>query len=160
MVQPALMTALKPKSVGMPLGVATMTLTADNEVNGYANNVDNSSSHPSANRTGRVKSGEAAPTTMTTKKWGSQTRLLPHDNNRKARQMHRDQTRDMTLGRDIYDEDQVTSPPNGLTHHDTSTGVIDQDRVTSQSDMNVTPKRRGYMRSSLKRYCYVERHIS
>ena len=35
------MTALKPKSVGMPPGVAMMIPTADKEVNGYANNVDN-----------------------------------------------------------------------------------------------------------------------
>ena len=42
------------------------------------------------------------------------------------------------MGRDIYDDD--------------------QSRVTSQSDMNVTPQIRGYMRSSLQRSCYVERH--
>ena len=105
MVQPALMTALKPESVGMPPGVATMTPTEDNKVNGYANHVDNSSLHPGANRTGRVKAGEAAPapTRMATKKRGSQTRLLPHDDNRKARQTHRSKMRDSTLGRDIYD---------------------------------------------------------
>ena len=34
----------------------------------------------------------------------------------------------------------------------------DQIRVTSHSDMNVTPQRREYMRSSLQRSCYVERH--
>ena len=81
------MTALKPESVGRPPGVSTMTLTADYEVNGYANNVDDSSSHPGVNRTGRVKAGEAAPvpTIMATKNQGSQTTLLPHDNNRKAR---------------------------------------------------------------------------
>ena len=64
------MTALKPESVGMPPGVSTMTLTADNELNGYTNNVDIRSSHPGANRMGRVKSREAAPapTIMATKK--------------------------------------------------------------------------------------------
>ena len=36
--------------------------------------------------------------------------------------------------------------------------MIDQDRVNSQSDMDVTPQRRGYMRSSLQQSCYVERH--
>ena len=75
---------------------------------------------------------------MATKKRGSQTRLLPHDGNRKLRRTHRAQTRDTTLGGDIYDEDQSS--------------------VTSQSDMNVTPHRRGYMRSSLQRSCYVERY--
>ena len=78
MVQLALMMTLKPESVGMPLGVSTMTSTADNEVNGYANIVDNSSSHPGANRTWRVKAGEAgeaapAPTIVATKKRGIQT---------------------------------------------------------------------------------------
>ena len=38
-----------------------MTLTVDKEVNGYANLIDNSSSHPGVNKTGRAKSGEAAP---------------------------------------------------------------------------------------------------
>ena len=38
-----------------------MTPTTDNEVNGYANLIDNSSSHPGVNKTGRAKSGEAAP---------------------------------------------------------------------------------------------------
>ena len=134
-----------------------MTLTADNEVNGYANNVDNSSLHLGANRTGQVKAGEAAPAPMimTMKKRGSQTRLLPHDENRKARRTHRSQTRYTTLGREVYDEDQCTTSPNGLTHHNTSTGVIDRDQVTSQSDMNVTPQRRGYIRSSLQRSYYV-----
>ena len=75
---------------------------------------------------------------MTEKKRGSQTRILSHDGNKKARQTHRSQTRDTPLGRDISDED--------------------QSRVTSQSDMNVTPQRREYMRSSLQRSCYVERH--
>ena len=140
MVQPALMTALKPESVRMPPGVATMTLTANTEENSYTKNMDNISSHPGANRTGRVKTGGAAPapTITTTKKRGNQTIFLPHDDNRKARRTHRAQTRDMTLGGDIYDED--------------------QGKVTSQSDMNVTPQRRGYMRSSLQRSCYVERH--
>ena len=32
-----------------------------------------------------------------------------------------------------------------------------QDRVTSKSAMNVTPSRRGYMKSSLQRSCYMER---
>ena len=58
MVEPALMTAPNPESVGMPPGVATMTLTADNEVNGYANIVDDNSSHLGANRTGQVKAGK------------------------------------------------------------------------------------------------------
>ena len=108
-----------------------MTSTADNEVNGYVNIIDNSSLHPVANRTGRVKARDAAlaPTIMATKKQGIQMRLLSHDGNRKARRMHRAQTRDTTLGRDIYEED--------------------QSRVTSQLDMNVTPQKRGYMRSSL-----------
>ena len=107
MVQPALMMAIKPESVGMPLGVATMTPSADNEVNSYANIVDNSSSHPGANKKGRVKAGEVvpAPTIMATKNRGSQTRLFPPDDNRKARRMHRAQRRDTKLGRDIYDED-------------------------------------------------------
>ena len=42
MVQPALMTALKTESVGRPPGVATMTQTADTELNGYTNIIDNS----------------------------------------------------------------------------------------------------------------------
>ena len=132
-VQPALMTARKPESFGMTPGVATMNLTADNEVNGYAKNVYISSLHPGTNRTGQVKAGKVAPapTIMGTKKRGSQMRLLPHNDNRKARRTHTSQTRDTMLGRDIYDEDQSTNSPNGLTHHDTSTGVIEQDRVTS-----------------------------
>ena len=52
MLKPALMTALKPESVGMPPGAAMMILTADKEVNGYANNVETSFSHPGASRTG------------------------------------------------------------------------------------------------------------
>ena len=159
MFQPALMTALKPESVRMPPGVAMMIPTADKEVNGYANKVDNSFSHPGASRTGRVKSGEAAPapTITATRKQGIQTIILPHNNNRKARQRCRAHTRHTTRGRYTSSEDQGATSPNNLAHHDTSTGVIDRDRVTSQSDMNVTPQRRGYMWSSLKRSCYVER---
>ena len=121
MVQPALMTALKPESVGRPPGVATMTPTAYNEVNVL---IYNRSSHPGANRTGRSKARDTAPapTIMAEKKRGSQTRLLSHDGNKKLRRTHRDQTRDTTLDRDISDEDQI--------------------RVTSQADMNVTPQSR------------------
>ena len=81
------MMALKPESVGMPPGVAMMILTADKEVYGYANNVDNIFSHLGASRTGRVKDWEAAPTpTITaTRKQGIQTRILPHIDYRKAR---------------------------------------------------------------------------
>ena len=73
------MTALKPESVGMPPGVATMTPTADNEVNGYANNVDISYLNPGANRTGQVKAGKAAPapTIMVTKKAGKSNETSP-----------------------------------------------------------------------------------
>ena len=112
-----------------------MTPTADNEVNGSANIVDNSSLHSGANRTGKIKAGDAAPAPMimATKNQESQMIFLPHDDNRKSRRMTRAQTRDITLGGDIYDED--------------------QSRVTSQLDMNVTPQRRGYMRSSLQRSC-------
>ena len=79
MVQLALMTAPNPESVGMPPGVATMTPPADNEVNGYADIVDNSSSHPGANMTGQVKAGEAtpAPTIMATKKVGKSNKTSP-----------------------------------------------------------------------------------
>ena len=159
MLQPALMTALKPESVGMPLGVAMMIPTADREVNGYANNVDNSFSYLGASWSGRVKDWEAAPapTITATKKRGIQTRILPHRDYRKARQTHRAQTRDTNLGRDASSEDQGATSQNGLAHHDTSTGVIGRDRATSQSDMNVTPPRRWYMRSTLRRSCYVER---
>ena len=65
MVQPALMTALKPESVGRPPGVATMTPTADTELNGYTKIIDNSPLHPGANCTGRAKSWDAAPTPTT-----------------------------------------------------------------------------------------------
>ena len=84
-------TALKPESVRMPPGVAMMILTADKEVNGYANNVDNVFSHPGASRTGRVKDWEAtpAPTITATKKQVIQTRILPHSDYRKARRAHR-----------------------------------------------------------------------
>ena len=157
MLQPALPTALKPESVGMPLGVAMMIPTVDKEVNGYATNVDNSLPYLGASRTGRVKAGEAAPasTIKATRKQGIQTRIHPHDDNRKGRQTHRSQTRDTTLGRYTSSEDQGATSPNGLSHHGTSTGVIDRDQVTSQSDMNVTPQRRGCMRSSLQRSYYV-----
>ena len=79
MLQPALMTALKAESVGMPLGVAMMIPTTDKEVNGYGNNVDNSFLHLRASRTGQVKAGEAAPapTIRATRKRGIQTRILP-----------------------------------------------------------------------------------
>ena len=106
-----------------------MTPTVDNKVNSNVNLIDNSSSHPSANRTGWAKAGDAAPapTIMAEKKRGSQTRILSHKGNKKARRTHIVQTRDTTLGRDISEED--------------------QSRVNSQSDMNVTPQRRDYMRS-------------
>ena len=123
-------------------------------------NVDNSFSHPGASRTGRLKSGEAAPapTIRATRKQRIQTRIHPHDDNRKVRRMHRAQMRGTTLGRYTSSEDQGATSPNGLAHYDTSTGVIDRDRVTSKSDMNVTPQRQGYMQLSLQRSCYVERH--
>ena len=41
MLQPALMTAGKPESVGMPPGVDMMIQTEDKEVNGCTDNVDN-----------------------------------------------------------------------------------------------------------------------
>ena len=86
MVQPALMTALKTESVGRPPGVPTMTLTADNKVNGNLNLIDNSSSHLGANSTGRAEAGDAAlaPTIITNKKLRSQTRLPSHEGNKKA----------------------------------------------------------------------------
>ena len=70
-VQPARMTALKPESVGRPPGVATMTPTADTELHGDKNIIDNSPSHPGANWTSQAKAGEAAPTptTRAKKKW-------------------------------------------------------------------------------------------
>ena len=52
MVQPALMTALMPEIAGRPPGVATMTPTADTELNGYTNIIDNSPSHPGVIWTG------------------------------------------------------------------------------------------------------------
>ena len=125
MVKPEILTALKPESVGMPPGVAMLTPTVDNEVKGYANIVYNSSLHPGANMTGRVKAGDVAPapTIMATKQQGSQTRLLSHNGNRRARRTYRAYTRDMTLGGNINDED--------------------QSRVTSQSDMKITPPETG-----------------
>ena len=72
-LQPALMTALKPESVGRPPGVATMTPTADTEVNGYTKNIDNSSFHTGAKWMKRAKAGDAAPAPaiMAEKKRGS-----------------------------------------------------------------------------------------
>ena len=69
MVQPALMMALKPESVGRPPGVATMTPTTDNKVNGNVNFIENSSLHPGAIRTGQAKAEDAAsaPTIMAEK---------------------------------------------------------------------------------------------
>ena len=50
---------------------------------------------------------------------------------------------------------------NGMAHFDgmlvTKTGMLGRDRVTSKSAMNVTPHGRGYMRSSLHKYYYMER---
>ena len=131
------MTALKLESVRMPPGLAMMIPTADNEVNGYVNNVDNSFSRPGASRTGQVKAGEAAPepTIRATRKRGIKTRIHPHDDNIKARRTHKAHTRDTTLGRYTSSEDQGATYQNGLAHHDTPTGVIDRDGVTSQSDM-------------------------
>ena len=65
MVQPALMTELKPESVGKQPAVATMTPTADTELNGYTNRIDNSPSRPGANWTGQAKDRDAAPTPTT-----------------------------------------------------------------------------------------------
>ena len=151
MLQLALMAARNPESVRMTPGVAMMIQTEDKEVNGYANNVDNSFLHPGARRTGRFKDWEAAPapTITETRKQGIQTIFLPHSNCRKGRQTQRDQKRATKLGRDTSNEDQGETSPNGLANHDTSTGMIDRDRVTSQSTMNVTPPRQGYIRSSL-----------
>ena len=151
------MTAPKPESIGMQLGVAMTIHTEDKEVNGYANNVDNSFSHPGAKSTGRVKDWEAAPgpTITATRKRGIQTRILPHSDYRKARGMQRAQTRATKLGRGTSSEDQGATSPNVLAHHDMSTGIIGQDRVTSQSAMNVTPPILGYMRLSLQRSCYL-----
>ena len=61
MVELALMTALKPKSVGRPPEVSTINPTTDTEENGYTNNIDNNSSHTGANWTGRAKTGDVAP---------------------------------------------------------------------------------------------------
>ena len=143
MMQPALMTALKPESFRMPPGVAMMIPTTDKEVNGYVNNVDTTFSHLGASRTGRVKDGEAAPapTITATKKRGIQTRILPHIVHRKARLKHRAQTRYTKLGKDTSSEDQGATSPNGLAYHYTSACGIGRDWGTSQSDMNVTTPR-------------------
>ena len=145
LLQPLLMTALKPESTGIPPGVAMVIPTADMEVNGYANNVYTSFSHPGASRMGRVKDGEAAPapTITATKNQGIQTRILPHSEYRKARRTYRAQTRNTNLGRYTSSKDQGTTSLHGLAHHDTSKGVVGRDRGTSQSDMNVTPRDEG-----------------
>ena len=132
LVQLALMTALKPESVGRPPGAATMTPTADTELNVYKNIIDNSLSHPGTNCTGRDKAGDAAPTptTRAKKKREIQPRLLSTDTNKKARRTLSAQMRYTPLGC----------------------------RVTSQLDIKVAPQRRKYMRSSLQRLCYVERY--
>ena len=90
-------------------------------------------------------------------KAGNSTRILPHSDYRKARRANRAHTRDTKLGRDTSSEEQGATSPNGLAHHDTSTDVIGRDWVTSQLAMNVTPPRRGYMRSPQQRSCYLER---
>ena len=79
------MTALKPESVDRPPGVVTMTPTADTELHGNKNIIDNSPSHPGANWTGRAKAGDAAPTptTRAKKKRESQARLLSTETNKK-----------------------------------------------------------------------------
>ena len=148
MLQPALMMALKPESFGVPPGVAMMIQTEVKEVNGYANNLHNSFSYPGASRTGRFKDWEAAPapTIPARRKQVIQTRILPHSDFRNARRTQRAHTRATKLGRDTSSEDQCATSPNGLAHHDMSTGMIGRDRVTSQSTMNVTPLRQGYMR--------------
>ena len=109
-----------------------MNPTADTELNGYTNIIDNILLHPGANWTGRAKYGDAAlmSTTRAKKKRESQTKLLLTDTNKKSRQTHSAQTRDTLLG----------------------------SRVTSQLDMKVTSQKRTYMPSSLQRSCYVERH--
>ena len=131
----------------------------DKEVNGYANNVENIFSHPRASRTGRFKYWEAAPapTITATRKQKIQTRILPHSDCRKARRTQRAQTRATKLGMNTSSEDQGAASPKGLAHHDTSTGMIGRDRVTSQSAMNVTPPRQGYMMLFLQISCYLER---
>ena len=85
MVQLALMTALNPECVRRPPGVATMTPTADTDLHGYKNIIDNSPSHPGANWTGQAKAGDAAPTptTRAKKKRESQARLLWTDTKQK-----------------------------------------------------------------------------
>ena len=45
-----------------------MTPTADTELHGYKNIIDNSPSHPGANWTGRAKDGDAAPMPTTSPK--------------------------------------------------------------------------------------------
>ena len=101
MVQSALMTALKPESVERPPGVATMTPTADTELNGYTNIIDNSPSHPGANWTGQAKARDAAPTltTRAKKKQESQLRLLSRDTNKKARRTLSAVNRRVKIGR-------------------------------------------------------------
>ena len=109
-----------------------MIPTADTELHGYKNIIDNSLLHQGANWTGRAKAGDAAPTptTRAKKKREIQARLLSTDINKKTRRTFSAQTRDMPLGR----------------------------RVNSQLDMKVTTQRRKCIRSSLKMSCYVERH--
>ena len=159
MLQPALMMARKPESVGMPQGVSMLIQTEDKAVNGFTNNVDNSFSHPIASRTGRFKIWEAepAPTIMATRKRGIQTRIITYSDCRKARRTQKAQRRVTKPGRDTSSEDQGATSQNGLAHHDTTMGMMGQYQVTSKSAMNVTPPGRGYMRSSLQRSCYVER---
>ena len=120
-----------------------MIQTKDKEVNGYVKNVDNSFSHPGASRTRRFKDWEAAPAPTITarKKRGIHTRIIPHSGYRKSRRTHRAQTRVAKLGRYTSSEDQGATSTNGLSHHDTSTGIIGRDQVTSKSVMHVTPPR-------------------
>ena len=79
------MTELKPESVGRPPGVATMTPTADTELHGNKNIINNSLSHPGANWTRLDKAGDAAPTptTWAKKKRESQARLLSTNTKKK-----------------------------------------------------------------------------
>ena len=155
MLQPALMTARNSESIGMPPCVALMIQREDKAVNGCANNVDNSFSHTGARRTGRLKYWEAAPAPMitATRKRGNQTIILPHIKCRKARRTKRAQTRSTKPGSDTSSEEQGTTSPNGLAHHEITTGMIGGDWVTSKSAMNVTPPRRGYTKLSLQRSC-------
>ena len=106
---------------------------------------------------GRFKYWEAepVPTITATRKRGIQTRILAHSDCRKARRTQRSQTRATQPGRDTSSECQGATSPIGLAHHDTTTGMMVRYRVTSKS--NVAPPRRGYMRSSLHRSCYLER---